>query len=106
MKRIIVALALVFTISSAFAKEVTVTKQVLKTKGTIKFGVDDIFNTRQFTGIVKYSDVNVNVANRRVSRQYNINFSYRFGKKDIPAARRKNGGAGDEQNRVGGGGGN
>ena len=82
------------------------TKQVLKSKGTIRFGVDDIFDTRQFTGIVKYSDVNVNVANRRVSRQYNINFSYRFGKKDIPAARRKSGGAGDEQNRVGGGGGN
>jgi len=82
------------------------TKQVLKTKGTIRFGVDDIFNTRQFKGIVKYSDVNVNVANNRVSRQYNINFSYRFGKKDIPAARRKSGGAGDEQNRVGGGGGN
>jgi iron complex outermembrane receptor protein len=82
------------------------TKQVIKKKGTIKFGVDDIFNTRQFTGIVKYSDVNVDVANRRVSRQYNINFSYRFGKQNIPAARRKNGGAGDEQSRVGGGGGN
>ena len=76
------------------------TKQVLKTKGTLRFGVDDIFNTRQFTGVVKYSDVNVNVANRRVSRQYNISFNYRFGKKDIPEARRKNGGAGDEQSRV------
>ncbi|MEO6456106.1 MAG: TonB-dependent receptor [Ginsengibacter sp.] len=76
------------------------TKQVLKTKGNIKFGVDDIFNTRQFTGIVKYSDVNVNVASRRINRQYNINFSYRFGKKNIPEARRKNGGAGDEQSRV------
>jgi outer membrane receptor protein involved in Fe transport len=75
-------------------------KQVLKTKGTIKFGVDDIFNTRQFNGVVKYSDVNVQVVNRRPSRQFNINFSYRFGKKDIPEARRKNGGAGDEQNRV------
>ncbi|MEO6329263.1 MAG: TonB-dependent receptor [Ginsengibacter sp.] len=76
------------------------TKQVLKTKGTVRFGADDIFNTRQFTGLVKYSDVNVNVANRRVSRQYNINFSYRFGKKGVQEARRKNSGASDEQSRV------
>jgi outer membrane receptor protein involved in Fe transport len=76
------------------------TKQVLKSKGTLKFGVDDIFNTRQFTGVVKYSDVNVDIRGRRISRQYNINFSYRFGKKDIPEARRKSGGAGDEQNRI------
>ncbi len=76
------------------------TKQVLKTKGTIKLGADDIFNTRQFSGVIKYSDVNVNVENRRHSRQFNLNFSYRFGKKDIPEARRKNGGAGDEQSRV------
>jgi outer membrane receptor protein involved in Fe transport len=82
------------------------TKQVIKGRGTLRFGVDDIFNTRQFKGVVKYSDVYVNVANNRVSRQYNINFSYRFGKKDIPAARRKSGGAGDEQNRVGSAGGN
>jgi iron complex outermembrane receptor protein len=77
-----------------------VSKQVLKKQGTIKVGVDDIFNTRQFNGVVKYSDVNVLVQNRRPSRQFNINFSYRFGKKNIPEVRRKNGGAGDEQNRV------
>jgi hypothetical protein len=82
------------------AVNAALSKQVLKTKGTIKLGVDDIFNTRQFSGVVKYSDVNVDVVSRRPSRQFNINFSYRFGKKDIPEARRKNGGAGDEQNRV------
>lgn len=75
-------------------------KQVLKNMGTIKLGIDDILNTRQFSGIVKYSDVNVDVASRRPSRQFKINFSYRFGKKNIPEVRRKNGGAGDEQNRV------
>lgn len=81
-------------------------KQVLKNKGTIKLGVNDVLNTQQFSGKVKYSDVNVDIKSRRINRQFNINFNYRFGKKDIPAARRKTGGAGDEQNRVSTGQGN
>ncbi len=81
-------------------------KQVLKKMGTVKLGINDIFSTQQFSGYVKYSDVNVDVRSRRSSRQFNINFNYRFGKKDIPAARRKSGGADDEQNRVKSGGGN
>jgi hypothetical protein len=75
-------------------------KQVMKTKGTIKFGIRDIFNTQQFSGFAKYSDVDVKVAGRRDSRQVNVSFNYRFGKKDVPAARRKTGGSDDEQNRV------
>ncbi len=81
-------------------------KQVFKKKGTFKLGVRDIFNTQQFSGYAKYSDVNVNVAGRRDSRQFNLSFTYRFGKTNIPSARRKSGGADDEQNRVKSGGNN
>ncbi len=79
-------------------------KQVLKKKGTIKIGVRDIFYTQQFSGYVKYSDVDVKIASRRDSRQFNISFVYRFGKTNIAPERRRNGGAGDEQNRVKSGG--
>ena len=60
----------------------------------------DIFNTQQFSGFAKYSDVDVKVAGRRDSRQVNLSFNYRFGRKEIPSARRKTGGSDDEQNRV------
>ncbi|HSU50779.1 MAG TPA: TonB-dependent receptor [Segetibacter sp.] len=81
-----------------------ISKQIFKKKGNLKFGVRDIFNTQQFSGYAKYSDVDVNVASRRDSRQYNVSFTYRFGKTNIPSERRKTGGANDEQNRVKSGG--
>ncbi len=83
-----------------------ISKQLFKKKGTLKLGVRDIFYTQQFSGYAKYSDVNVNLAGKRDSRQFNLSFTYRFGKTNIPAERRKTGGANDEQNRVKSGGGN
>jgi iron complex outermembrane recepter protein len=79
-------------------------KQVLKKKGTVKIGVRDIFNTQQFSGIIKYSTINVDIANTRVNRQFNVSFVYRFGKTNIAPERRRSGGAGDEQSRVKSGG--
>jgi outer membrane receptor protein involved in Fe transport len=89
-----------------YAVNSAITKQLFKKQGTLKFGVRDIFYTQQFSGYARYSDVNVNISSRRDSRQFNASLTYRFGKKNIPAARRKTGGAGDEQNRVKSGGGN
>ncbi|MBS1576313.1 MAG: TonB-dependent receptor [Bacteroidetes bacterium] len=79
-------------------------KQVMKKKGTIKIGVRDIFHTQQFSGYVKYSDVDVNIISKRDSRQFNVSFVYRFGKTNIAPARRRSGGADDEQSRVKSGG--
>lgn len=83
-----------------------ISKQLFKKKGTLKMGVRDIFFTQQFSGYAKYSDVDVKLAGRRDSRQFNLSFTYRFGKTNIPSERRKTGGANDEQNRVKSGGGN
>ena len=83
-----------------------ISKQIFKKKGTVKFGVRDIFWTQNFSGNAKYSDVDVTLAGRRDSRQFSLNFTYRFGKTNIPSGRRKTGGANDEQNRVKSGGGN
>jgi hypothetical protein len=88
------------------AVNTAIVKQLFQKKATLKLGVRDIFYTQQFSGYARYSDVDVNVASRRDSRQFNATFSYRFGKKNIAPARRKTGGADDEQNRVNSGGGN
>ena len=88
------------------AVNTAIVKQLFQKKATLKVGVRDIFYTQQFSGYARYSDVDVNVASRRDSRQFNATFSYRFGKKNIAPARRKTGGADDEQNRVNTGGGN
>lgn len=83
-----------------------IAKTLFKKKGTLKVGIRDIFYTQQFSGYAKYSDVDVIIASKRDSRQVNVSFTYRFGKKNIAPERRKRGGASDEQNRVNTGGGN
>ncbi|MEP7231841.1 MAG: outer membrane beta-barrel family protein [Ginsengibacter sp.] len=77
-----------------------VAKQVLKNKGTVKLSIRDIFKTQNFTGYVKYQDIDVYIKNTRDSRTASLTFSYRFGKPIKNQQRRKTGGASDEQNRV------
>jgi hypothetical protein len=88
------------------AVNTAISKQLFKKQATLKLGVRDVFYTQQFSGYAKYSDVDVNVYSKRDSRQFNLSFNYRFGKKNIAPERRKRGGASDEQNRVNTGGGN
>lgn len=91
-------------VNDMYAVNTGITKQVLKKKGTVKFGLRDIFYTQQFSGYAKYGDVDVKLAGKRDTRQFNLSFTYRFGKTNIAPARRKTGGASDEQNRVNTGG--
>lgn len=81
-----------------------VQKMVLKNKGSIKFGVRDIFNTQNFTGTVNYQDIDAFIKNVRDSRMFTLTFSYRFGKPIKNQQHRRTGGASDEQSRVKGSG--
>ena len=89
-----------------YAVNSAISKQLFKKKGNIKVGVRDIFYTQQFSGYAKYSDVDVNVSSKRDSRQFNLIFTYRFGKKNIAPDAEKQVAQDDEQNRVNTGGGN
>ncbi|MBO9618853.1 MAG: TonB-dependent receptor [Niabella sp.] len=88
------------------AMNIDLAKQILKKNGTIKIGVRDLFRTQNFSGYSRYADVDIDVRNdrRKDARQYNISFTYKFGKNNIAPARRRTGGAGDEQSRVKSGG--
>ena len=78
-----------------------VQKQILKTKGSLKFSIIDIFNSQQFHGSVKYQDIDVDVISKGDRRRAVLTFSYRFGKplKNQPQ-RRKTGATIEEENRV------
>ncbi|HEV7620279.1 MAG TPA: outer membrane beta-barrel protein, partial [Flavisolibacter sp.] len=84
-----------------------ISKQVLKTKGSLKLNVRDIFLTNHPVGDINFGNTLAHFTNTRDSRVVNISFTYRFGKpiKDAKQ-RRKIGGADDEQNRVKAGNGN
>lgn len=87
-------------VNDMYAVNTAISKTMFKKKGLLKFAVRDIFFTQKFSGYAKYSDVDVNISGKRDTRQFNVSFSYRFGKKNIAPARRKSGGAEDEQSRV------
>jgi len=86
--------------NSMSAVNSAISRQLFKKKATLKMGIRDIFFMQKFSGYAKYSDVDVTVAAKRDSRQFNLSFNYRFGKTTIPSERRKTGGANDEQSRV------
>ena len=84
------------------AMNAALSKQLWKKKATVKVGMRDIFRTANFRGYSRYADVDLDVFNdrRMDTRQFNISFSYKFGKNNIDPARRRSGGASEEQNRV------
>lgn len=80
-----------------------VSKQVMKTKGTVRLGIRDAFYTQRFRGVSKYANVDAAFQERGDSRVVSLNFTYRFSKGKINGTpKRRAGSASEEQNRVGG----
>jgi hypothetical protein len=77
-----------------------ISKTILKKKGTIRFNVNDIFNTQRFSGTYNTTNRAVSLANRWDSRQFRASFSYRFGNSNVKEARNRKTGLEDELNRV------
>ena len=80
-------------------------KQVLKGKGSIKTSVSDIFNTLHFTGSSEFAGQRSVIHANWESRQFKLNFVYRFGSNLVKAARQRGNSADDEMKRTQGGGG-
>ncbi len=85
--------------------DVGIQKLVLQGKGNIKLAVTDIFHTMQWGGVSEFAGQYVSVNGGWESRQFKINFSYRFGKTTVRAARQRKTGDEDEKNRINGSGG-
>ncbi len=80
-------------------------KQVLKGRGTVKTSVSDVFRTLQFRGISDFAGQRSDVRANWESRQFKLNFVYRFGSNLVKAARQRTTGADDETRRTQAGGG-
>jgi outer membrane receptor protein involved in Fe transport len=79
-------------------------KQILKTKGTIKLALNDPFYIQKFRGYTKFGAIDTRIYARWDNRRVGLTFTYRFGSnQQAGPQRRKTGSAAEEQNRVGGG---
>jgi hypothetical protein len=78
-------------------------KQILKTKGTLRLSIRDPFYIQRFRGYTKFDNIDFTINQRGDTRQVSLAFNYRFGKNQNNIPQRKRTSASqDEQNRVGG----
>lgn len=77
-------------------------KQILKTKGTVRLNIKDLFYTMIYRGTTKFDNIDMKSKFRNDSRTLAIAFTYRFGKNQNNIPQRKRAAASqDEQNRTG-----
>lgn len=79
-------------------------KALFKGKGNLKLAVSDIFRTMRWAGESNFTGTYGRASGRWESRQFKINFSYRFGNTQVKAARQRKTGLDDESKRASGGG--
>ena len=80
-------------------------QSVLKGKGTVKATVTDVFYTLKWSGSSTTTGQILNVNGNQESRQFRINFSYRFGSNQVKAARNRKSATEEENKRTQGSGG-
>jgi len=85
--------------------DIGLSKSILQDKGTIKLSVSDIFKTMRWQGSSDFVGQKLTGMFRWESQQFKLNFSYRFGKNTVKAARQRETGVEDESKRVKAGGG-
>ncbi len=76
-------------------------KKILKSKGTIRLTVRDIFWTQRLKGLTQYGNVDVQFRQVNETRVATLGLTYNFSKgKKIAPVKRTQGSASDEQNRM------
>ncbi len=76
-------------------------KALWKNKANLKVSVSDIFHTMNWAGTSNFAGQYVHVNGNFESTQFKLNFTYRFGNKQVKAARQRKTGTDDESKRVG-----
>jgi iron complex outermembrane receptor protein len=75
-------------------------KTLLKGKANLKLAVSDIFRTMKWEGATNFSGQTNTASGRWESRQFKVNFSYRFGNSQVKAARQRKAATEEENKRT------
>jgi hypothetical protein len=85
---------------SIYNVDAGLSKQVMKGKATLKASVSDVFHSQQFRATSDFAGQVMKIHFKGETRQFKLNFSYRFGSNLVKAARQRTTGAEDELKRV------
>jgi iron complex outermembrane receptor protein len=88
-----------------YAVDAGIQKTLFKGKGNLKVAVSDVFKTMKFSGTSNFAGQYLVASGNFESRQFKVNFTYRFGNNQVKASRNRKTGIDDESKRVGAGGG-
>ena len=84
--------------------DVGMQKQLFQGKATVRASVTDVFNKMRFDGTSTFAGQVTHNSFKWESRQFKLNFVYRFGNMQVKAARQRTTGTEDENKRVQSGG--
>jgi len=87
-----------------YAVDAGMQKALFKGKGNLKVAVSDVFKTLKFSGTSNFAGQYLVASGKFESRQFKVNFTYRFGNNQVKASRNRKTGIDDESKRVGAGG--
>lgn len=88
-----------FRSKAMYSVDAGLQKSILKGKGNIKSTVSDVFNIFKIRGSSSFSGQSGKAFIKPESRQFKINFTYRFGNNKVKAARQRKDGAEEERKR-------
>lgn len=74
--------------------------RILKNKGVLKLNVTDLLFTQKIQADVSFTDYKEHFLVTRETRVATLAFTYKFGNSNVPASRRRSGGADDIKERV------
>ena len=90
-----------FKTDALWSVDVGLMKTVMKGKGNVKASVTDIFQSMRWAGSSNFSGQYVHANGGFESRQFKLNFTYRFGSSQVKSERQRKTGLEDENKRVG-----
>ncbi|MFT3909329.1 MAG: outer membrane beta-barrel family protein [Ferruginibacter sp.] len=85
---------------SIYNVDAGLSKQIMKGNATVKASVADIFYSQKFRASSDFAGQTMKMTYRSESRQFRINFNYRFGNNKVKVARQRSGGAEEELKRA------
>lgn len=94
----------IFKSKAMYAVDAGLQKTLLKGKATVKTSVSDIFHTMKWSGTSNFSGQVSTASGRWESRQFKLNFSYRFGNNQVKASRQRKTSIEEENKRTQGSG--
>jgi len=89
-----------FKVNALWMVDAGLSKTILKGNGTFKLAVTDIFRGLQFTAKSNFAGQYLRASGLYESRQFKVNFAYRFGSNTVKAARQRKTGTEEEQKRT------